>query len=56
MALASGQSLAELAQRQGIKITTARTHLARIFSKTGTHQQSQVAALLRAVEMPVRER
>jgi DNA-binding CsgD family transcriptional regulator/PAS domain-containing protein len=54
--LASGLSLAELAQRQGIKITTARTHLARIFWKTGTRQQSQVAALLRATELPMRSR
>jgi len=54
--LASGLSLAELAQRQGIKITTARTHLARIFWKTGTRQQSQVAALLRAAELPMRSR
>jgi len=56
LGLASGLSLAELAQRQGIKITTARTHLARIFWKTGTRQQSQVAALLRAAELPVRTR
>jgi DNA-binding CsgD family transcriptional regulator len=56
LGLASGLSLAELAQRQGIRITTARTHLARIFWKTGTRQQSQVAALLRAAELPVRAR
>lgn len=54
--LASGLSLGELAQRQGIKMTTARTHLARIFWKTGARQQSQVAALLRAAELPVRGR
>lgn len=56
LGLASGLPLAELAQRQGIKMTTARTHLARIFWKTGTRQQSQVAALLRAAELPVRAR
>jgi DNA-binding CsgD family transcriptional regulator len=53
-ALASGQSLAEAADEQMVRITTARTHLARIFQKTGTRQQSQVAALLRAAQLPVR--
>jgi DNA-binding CsgD family transcriptional regulator len=55
-ALASGQSLAEAADEQMVRITTARTHLARIFQKTGTRQQSQVAALLSAVHLPVRSR
>ena len=56
LGLASGLSLAELARQQGIRITTARTHLARVFWKTGTRQQSQVAALLRAAELPLRIR
>lgn len=56
LGLASGLSLTELAQQQGIRMTTARTHLARIFWKTGTRQQSQVAALLRAAELPLRSR
>lgn len=53
-ALASGMSLADAAQEQGVRISTARTHLARIFEKTGTHQQSQVAVLLRSAELPLR--
>lgn len=56
LGLASGLSLAELARQQGIRMTTARTHLARVFWKTGTKQQSQVAALLRAAELPLRKR
>lgn len=56
LGLASGLSLTELARQQGIRMTTARTHLARVFWKTGTRQQSQVAALLRAAELPVRVR
>lgn len=56
LGLASGLSLTELARQQGIRMTTARTHLARIFWKTGTRQQSQVAALLRAAELPLRSR
>lgn len=55
-ALASGLSLAEAAEEQHVRISTARTHLARIFQKTGVRQQSQVAALLRAAELPVRPR
>jgi DNA-binding CsgD family transcriptional regulator len=56
LGLASGLSLAEVARQQGIRMSTVRTHLARVFSKTGTRQQSQIAALLRAVELPVRAR
>ena len=56
LGLASGLSLTEVAQQQGIRMTTARTHLARVFWKTGTRQQSQVAALLRAAELPMRTR
>lgn len=56
LGLASGLSLTEVAEQQGIRMTTARTHLARIFWKTGTRQQSQVAALLRAAELPLRIR
>lgn len=56
LGLASGLSLMEVAQQQGIRMTTARTHLARVFWKTGTRQQSQVAALLRAAELPLRIR
>jgi DNA-binding CsgD family transcriptional regulator/PAS domain-containing protein len=55
-ALASGLSLAEAAEAEHVRISTARTHLARIFQKTGTRQQSQVAALLRGAELPVRPR
>lgn len=53
-AVALGRSLAEAAEEQGVRISTARTHLARIFQKTGTRQQSQVAALLRSTELPLR--
>jgi DNA-binding CsgD family transcriptional regulator/PAS domain-containing protein len=53
-AVALGRSLAEAAEEQGVRISTARTHLARIFQKTGTRQQSQVAALLRSAELPLR--
>lgn len=53
-ALASGLSLTEAADAQGVRISTARTHLARIFQKTDTRQQSQLVSLLRSAALPLR--
>ena len=53
-ALTRGATLQVAAQAQGIGISTARTHLAQIFSKTGTHRQSQLVALLSVVGAPAR--
>src|SRR5262245_17288573 len=44
--LARGDSLKEVAGGLGIKITTARTHLASIFAKTRTRRQAKLVALL----------
>lgn len=55
-ALASGLSLTEAAGAQGVRISTARTHLARIFQKTDTRQQSQLVSLLRSAALPLRSR
>jgi DNA-binding CsgD family transcriptional regulator len=44
--LARGESLEEIAPRVGVKISTARTQLARIFSKTGVTRQPKLVALL----------
>jgi DNA-binding CsgD family transcriptional regulator len=52
-ALARGSALAEIAGELGISVTTARTHVARIFLKTGTRQQSQLVALVAAFQLPV---
>ncbi|AWN47315.1 hypothetical protein DK419_14145 [Methylobacterium terrae] len=52
-AIARGGCLAEIAAELGITVTTARTHVARIFLKTGTRQQSQLVALVAAVQLPV---
>lgn len=46
--LARGVSLAEAARDCELSIASARTYLARIFSKTGTHSQHQLVALLRS--------
>lgn len=55
-ALASGSSLTEAAEAQGVRISTARTHLARIFQKTNTRQQSQLVSLLRSAALPLQPR
>ena len=45
-ALAEGSSLEEAADAMGIKPNTARTHLKRIFAKTGTNRQGALVRLL----------
>jgi DNA-binding CsgD family transcriptional regulator len=47
-ALSSGDTLQQVAAEAGIQLTSARTYLDRIFRKTGTHQQSQLVALLKS--------
>jgi len=44
--LASGDSAEEVAETLGIKLTTARSKLAVIFSKTQTRRQTKLVALL----------
>ena len=48
VALASGGSLVEAADRLGIAHNTARAHLRAIFAKTGVRRQSQLVHLLRS--------
>lgn len=43
--IGNGHSVFEIAQRLGIDVTTVRTHLSKVFRKTGCHRQSQLAAL-----------
>lgn len=44
--LLAGGSRGEVAARLGISDSTARTHLSRIFDKTGTRRQSELVALI----------
>lgn len=50
--LASGEDLPAAALRLGIRLTTARTHLQRIFDKTGVRSQVSLVALLRPGDWP----
>jgi DNA-binding CsgD family transcriptional regulator len=47
-ALTSGVSLKAAAEEQGIKFSSGRSYLERILAKTGTHQQSELVALLKS--------
>jgi DNA-binding CsgD family transcriptional regulator len=49
-ALAAGKSLHEAAVAANVTRSTSRTYLDRIFKKTGTHQQSQLVALLKSTQ------
>ncbi len=51
-ALASGLSLRDCAASLGIAFGTARAYLLRIFSKTGTGQQSELVSLLKSISTP----
>jgi DNA-binding CsgD family transcriptional regulator len=53
--LTSGSSLGKAAGRMGISLNTARTHLKRIFDKTGTHRQSQLVLLLTQIMPCIRD-
>jgi DNA-binding CsgD family transcriptional regulator/PAS domain-containing protein len=53
--LASGMTLKEAAADAHIRINTARSYLDSIFLKTGTHQQSQLVALLRNAQPLIRQ-
>jgi DNA-binding CsgD family transcriptional regulator len=50
IALAAGSTLQQAAINASIQLTSARTYLDRIFRKTGTHQQSQLVALLKSAQ------
>jgi DNA-binding CsgD family transcriptional regulator/PAS domain-containing protein len=52
--LAGGAALADAATALGIAETTAKTHLARIFSKTGTSRQAELIALVLRLAPPAR--
>ena len=52
--LASGMTLKEAAADARIRINTARSYLDSVFLKTGTHQQSQLVALLKSTQPLIR--
>jgi DNA-binding CsgD family transcriptional regulator/PAS domain-containing protein len=53
--LMTGASIGEAAEAMAIEISTARTHLSRIFAKSGTTRQAELVALLLQLAGPLPE-
>lgn len=51
--IVTGATVAQTASRFGVEPSTVRSHLLRIFEKTGTHRQSELAALGVSLAAPV---
>jgi DNA-binding CsgD family transcriptional regulator len=49
-ALSSGRTLKQAADDAKVRISTARSYMESVFRKTGTHQQSQLVALLKSTQ------
>lgn len=49
----AGRANAEIAAALGIGVSTVRTHVLRLFDKTGTHRQADLVALLAAFSLPL---
>ena len=50
--LITARSLREVAATLGVSIGTVRTHLHRLFDKTGTRRQAELVRLLMALQLP----
>ena len=51
--IATGTSLSDIADRSGIAVGTAKTHLLQVFAKTGCHRQAELVALAASLKVPV---
>jgi DNA-binding CsgD family transcriptional regulator len=51
--IAGGKSTAEAAGTLGVGVSTVRTHLLRIFDKTGTHRQADLMRMANALAAPL---
>jgi DNA-binding CsgD family transcriptional regulator len=51
--IADGRSLPEAARDMGISANTAKTHLQRIYDKTGVHNQPALVRVLLSVGVPI---
>lgn len=49
----AGRSTAEIAAALGVAASTVRTHLLRVFEKTGAHRRTDLVALLAAFSLPL---
>lgn len=51
--IVSGKAPADIADRLGISLATVRTHLARVFDKTGCSRQAELVAMVSKIAYPV---
>ena len=51
--IGTGQTNAEVAATLGVAVSTVRTHLLRLFEKTGSHRQADLVALLASFSLPL---
>jgi DNA-binding CsgD family transcriptional regulator len=49
LAASSGLNIPETANRLGVSINTIKTHLRRVFAKTGTSRQTELARLIASI-------
>ena len=52
--IAQGDTTAEIAHSTGIAMNTVRTHLLRLFAKTGARRQAELVKLVRQFALPLR--
>jgi DNA-binding CsgD family transcriptional regulator len=53
MHLAAGGTVGETADALGIGVGTVKSHLSRLFEKTGVNRQADLRALAASVDVPV---
>jgi DNA-binding CsgD family transcriptional regulator len=51
--IAAGRTVTEAANMLGVGVSTVRTHLLRIFDKTGTHRQADLVRIANALAAPL---
>ena len=51
--IGAGRTNAEIAVVLGVAISTVRTHLLRLFEKTGTHRQAELVGLMASFTLPL---
>ena len=55
MEIVAGKRRAEAAATLGMSDNTAKTHLDRLYSKTGAHDQAALVGLVRSLAVPLRQ-
>lgn len=51
--ICAGRTSAEAAEALGVRVSTVRTHLLRVFDKTGARRRADLVALVASFALPV---